>query len=146
MSQAATASVESVTPNEDRDRPGWVAPRIKAAPKIRQLLWCTFWEDVMLPEMWKERPVLVVSFKNTLSGPCLVLPTSTDPQEGNSAAWAHKLSFQPDGKRDSWVVCNHLYTVSPSRLAPAKVIPRVDEGEFNAILGRMYQWLPRLPE
>jgi mRNA interferase MazF len=134
-----------VPPNEDRAKPKWVKPRITAAPRIRQVYWCTFWEDTMLPEMWKERPVVIVSYKNKLHGHCLVLPTSTDPQEGESAEWAHKLSFQPDGARDCWVVCNHLYTVSTSRLAPSKVIPRVTEGEFNQILGHVLRWVPKLP-
>ena len=101
----------------------------------------------MLPEMWKMRPVLVVSYRNTLSGPCLVLPVSTDPQEGQSAEWAHKLSFQLTGSRDNWVVCNHLYTVSPSRLSAFPTpIPRLAEDEFSAVLTRAYRWLPQAPE
>ena len=61
------------------NKPPWVAPRIKAAPKIRQIYWCDYWQDARLPEMWKTRPVIVVSYKNTLTGPCLVVPVSTDP-------------------------------------------------------------------
>ncbi len=38
-------------------------PRIIAAPKIRQLYWCDFWCDAQLPEMWKTRPVIVVSYR-----------------------------------------------------------------------------------
>jgi mRNA interferase MazF len=71
-------------------KPQRVQPRIIAAPKIRQLYWCDFWQDAMLPEMWKTRPVIVVSYKNALYGPCLVVPTSTDPQTDNP--WAHRLS------------------------------------------------------
>ncbi|MFO1141542.1 MAG: type II toxin-antitoxin system PemK/MazF family toxin [Amaricoccus sp.] len=127
--------------------PRRLLPRIKAAPRIRQLYWCDFGCDVILPEMHKERPVVIISFKNTLHGHCLVLPTSTDPQEGESAQWAHKLSLKPDGARDSWVVCNHLYTVSTARLAPlaGKAIPRLNEAEFNQILSKTMAWLPRLP-
>ncbi|TGQ71612.1 type II toxin-antitoxin system PemK/MazF family toxin [Mesorhizobium sp. M00.F.Ca.ET.186.01.1.1] len=117
--------------------------RIKAAPAIRQIYWCTFPEDFIVPEMGKERPVVILSFKNTLHGPVTVLPISTDPQEGKSAEWAHKLSIQVDGRRDSWVVCNHLYTVSTKRLAPAKVIPRLSEGEFNSLLAITLKWLPK---
>lgn len=116
--------------------------RIKASPAIRQIYWCSFPEDTYIPEMGKERPVLVTSFRNTLKGHCLVLPISTDPQEGKSSEWAHKLSVKVDGKRDSWVVCNHLYTVSTVRLAPARVIPRLSVVEFEDILKRMYKWLP----
>ena len=78
----------------------------------------------------------------------LVVPTSTDPQEGASARWAHKLSIQPDGQRQSWVVCNHLYTVSNARLEPLQgaVIPRLSETEFNQILALIHAWLPKAPE
>jgi mRNA interferase MazF len=128
------------------DTPPRKEPRIKAAPKIRQLYWCDFRGDVMLPEMGKVRPVLIVSYKNTLYGHCLVLPTSTDPQDGESEKWAHQLSIKVDGHRQSWVVCNHLYTVSTARLQPliGKAIPRVAEDEFNQILTKMMAWLPKL--
>jgi mRNA interferase MazF len=128
--------------------PPRVAPKIVAAPAIRQLYWCDFWGDAILPEMHKKRPVVIMSFKNTLYGPVLVLPTSTDPQEGESAKWAHLLSVKCDGNRQSWVVCNHLYTVSPSRLEPFKgpAIPRLSEDEFNKILEIAMKWLPKLPE
>lgn len=120
--------------------------RIKAAPKVRQLYWCDFRGDALIPEMSKKRPALVLSYRNTLKGIVLVLPTSTDPQEGLSAPWAHKLSFQPDGKRDSWVVCNHLYTVSTRRLEPfaGPGMPRVSEAEFEAILAITHRWLPQI--
>ena len=136
--------------NDVSAAPPCVAPKIHAAPKIRQIYWCSFWTDVILPEMHKKRPVVIISHKNTLYGPCLVLPTSTDPQEGKSAEWAYKLSIRPDGSSDTWVVCNHLYTVSPSRLEPlhGPVIPRLPEDEFNEILAKALKWLPslRLPE
>lgn len=121
--------------------------RIKAAPQIRQLYWCDFWRDAILPEMGKTRPVLIVSFRHTLYGHCLVLPISTDPQEGESAKWAHKLSICLDGVRDSWVVCNHPYTVSTARLQPllGRSIPRLKEKEFNQIVRRMMKWLPVVP-
>ena len=109
---------------------------------------CDFWTYHRIPEMGKKRPVVIVSFKNTLHGVSLVVPTSTDPQEGASARWAHKLSIQPDGQRQSWVVCNHLYTVSNARLEPLQgaVIPRLSETEFNQILALIHAWLPKAPE
>jgi mRNA-degrading endonuclease toxin of MazEF toxin-antitoxin module len=94
-----------------------------------------------MPEMWKTRPVVVLSYKNTLHGPCLVVPTTTDPQ-GNSP-WAWELSISIDGRRNR-VICNHLYTVAPSRLSPEKGrISRVPNVEFNEILKRVTAWLPR---
>lgn len=122
-------------------RPPRVQPRITAAPKLGQVYWCDFWQDAQLPEMWKTRPVVVVSYKNTLHGPCLVVPTTTEPQ-GNSP-WAWELPTSFDGRR-SWVVCNHLYTVAPSRLSFDRgQIPRLLGSDFNEILKRINAWLPR---
>lgn len=123
------------------DKPKWVKPRISAAPKIRQVYWCDFWRDAMLPEMWKRRPVIVTSYKNTLFGPCLVIPLSTNPQDQN--AWSHKLSVQFEGIQ-AWAVCNHLSTVSPSRFSDfSGRIPLVPEVDFNAILALVGRWLPK---
>jgi len=122
-------------------KPPHVRPRIIAAPKHGQIYWCDFWLDAQLPEMWKTRPVIVLSYKNTLYGPCLVVPTSTLPQ--GSSPWAWELSVSIDGQK-SWVICNHLYTVAPSRLSQVRgKIPRVPNNEFNEILSRVTQWLPR---
>ena len=101
----------------------------------------------MLPEMWKKRPVLVVSYKNTLFGPCSVLAISTDPQEGHSEQWAHKLPIQVQKGRDSWVVCNHIYTVSPSRLEQVGGgVPRLSEADFDVVLAKLLKWLPKPSE
>jgi len=122
-------------------KPRRVQPRIIAAPKHGQIYWCDFWLDAQLPEMWKTRPVVVLSYKNTLHGPCLVVPMTTDPQ-GNSP-WAWELSVSIDGRRN-WVVCNDLHTIAPSRLSPEKgTIPRVPHAEFNEILQPVTAWLPR---
>lgn len=121
-------------------KPPRVEPRIIAAPKIRQLYWCDFPEDAQLPEMWKTRPVIIVSYKHTLYGHCLVVPTSTDTQEGN--IWAHKLSVTFEGVQ-SWAVCNHVYTFATSRLSQFKGnIPLVPVADFNAILALINKWLP----
>lgn len=131
---------------EQSKKPPRVKPRVKAAPKIRQVYWCDFPEDAHLPEMWKTRPVVVISFKNTLDGHCTVVAGSTEPQEGKSAQWAHALSVSFDG-RQTWAVCNHVCTVAVSRLSPdGSGIPRLPEAEFNEILAKVLAWLPRLPE
>jgi mRNA interferase MazF len=124
-------------------KPPRVPPRIVAAPKIRQIYWCDFWEDAHLPEMWKTRPVIVVSYKNTLSGPCLVVPTTTDPDNVTNK-WACKLSIKTDGGRDSWAICNQLITVAPSRFAQTKgSIPLLPKSDFNEILTLIREWLPQ---
>ena len=126
---------------EPEQKPPRVRPRIVAAPKHGQIYWCDFWLDAQLPEMWKTRPVVVLSYKNTLYGPCLVVPLSTEPQ--GVSPWAWELSVSIDGRKN-WVICNHLYTVAPSRFSQVKgKIPRVPNGEFNEILRRVVTWLPR---
>jgi mRNA interferase MazF len=123
--------------------PPWVEPRIKAAPKIRQMYWCDYWKDARLPEMWKTRPVIVVSYKNTLHGPCLVVPVSTDAQEKNP--WAHRLSIDIEGDGvTSWAICNHPTTLSPSRFKQFNNgIPLLPNADFNQVLEKFMKWLPQ---
>lgn len=128
--------------NED-NRPPRIAPRIKAAPKIRQIYWCEFWKDARLPEMWKIRPVIVVSYKHTLHGHCLVIPTSHLEQDDNE--WAYKLAIEIEGDGiQSWAICNQPYTVSTSRLTQFKgKIPFLPKNDFNQVLGKLMKWLPK---
>jgi mRNA interferase MazF len=124
---------------EDLQKPPWVKPSIIAAPKIRQVYWCDFWQDARLPEMWKRRPVVVVSYKNSLNGPCLVVPLSTVPQDAN--VWSFSLVVEGV---NCWAVCNQPSTVSPSRFTPFKgKIPVLPVREFNQILEILTKWLPR---
>jgi mRNA interferase MazF len=130
---------DSILPPPDQ-LPPRVQPRIQAAPKIRQIYWCDFPRDAQLPEMWKVRPVVVVSYRNTLHGPCTVIPFSTASQ-GNSP-WAWEMT-NLDGRK-SWAICNHPYTIAPSRFfQPGRIIPKVSEADFNEILQRLNAWLPR---
>lgn len=123
------------------ERPPWVKPRITAAPKIRQIYWCDFWSDAHLPEMWKTRPVVVVSYKNTLHGPCLVVPISTVAQDDNP--WVYPFDM-PGGGGRRWAVCNQPSTVAPSRFNQfAGKIPVLPEADFNEILARLLKWLPK---
>ena len=95
-----------------------------------------------LPEMWKTRPVIVISYKNTLTGPCLVVPVSSDPQDNNR--WAHRLSIEVEGNGvTSWAVCNHPATLSPSRFTQFNQgIPLLPKDDFNQVLERLIKWLP----
>ncbi len=133
----------SVTePPVEDEKPPFITPRILAAPRIRQIYWCDFWKDARLPEMWKTRPAIVVSYKNTLHGPCLIVPTSTTPQDNNK--WAYKLSMDIEGNGvQSWAICNQPSTVSPSRFTQfKKKIPVLPEHDFNEVLDRLVKWLP----
>jgi mRNA interferase MazF len=125
-----------------RQKPPWVKARILAAPKIRQIYWCDFWQDARLPEMWKTRPVIVISYKNTLHGPCLVIPTTTEPANEQNP-WASKLSIKIEGTFDSWAVCNQPSTVAPSRFSQFKgKIPLLPKADFNQVLEVLGRWLP----
>jgi len=120
--------------------PPKVPPRLTAAPKIRQLYWCDFPQDAQLPEFWKRRPVVILSFKNTLHGAVNVIPCSTQAQPGNN--WAFPLQTTIDG-RAAFAICDKVTTVAVSRLVPDKGgIVRMPEGEFNDLLRKVLSWLP----
>lgn len=124
------------------DPPPRVKPRLIAAPKIRQLYWCDFPLDAHLPEFWKTRPVLVLSYRNHLSGCVTVLPCTSLDQTGNP--WAVPLTTTMDD-RPSWVVCDKIASVAVSRLASAPgKIPRLSADEFRPVLQRLQDWLPKL--
>ena len=128
--------------NSDQSPPK-IAPRLVAAPKIRQLLWCDFPQDAQLPEFWKRRPVIVLSYRNTLHGAVTVIPCSTQAQTGN--AWAFPLRTTIDG-RAAWAICDKPSTVAVSRLLPDRSgITRMPEDEFHALLELVLKWLPTVP-
>ena len=118
--------------------PTWWPIQITAAPRIGNLYWCKFnkAELVPLPEMWKERPVIVVSHRDMrLKGSCLVIPTSTNSQDRNK--WCIEVPKhiidQIDG-RQSWVLCSHLITISTSRLEQIKgKVLKLNQEHMNEI-------------
>lgn len=123
--------------------PPKVKPRVIAAPKIRQLYWCDFPQDAHLPEFWKRRPVIIISYRNTLHGAVTAIPCSTQAQPGN--AWAFPLRTTIDG-RAAWAICDKLTTVAVSRLVPDKAgIKRMPQDEFEAMIAMVLEWLPKLP-
>ena len=120
--------------------PPKVKPRLKAAPRIRHFYWCDFPQDAQLPEFWKRRPVIILSFKNTLHGAVTVVPCSTQAQPGNQ--WAFPLETTIDG-RAAWAICDKITTVAVSRLLPDKGgIARMPEAEFDDMLRLVLAWLP----
>ena len=123
--------------------PPKVAPSLVGAPKIRQLFWCDFPKDAQLPEFWKRRPVIVLSYRNTLHGAVTVVPCSTQAQAGNR--WAFPLQTTIDG-RAAWAICDKLTTLAVSRLVPDKGgIMRLPEPEFEDMLRVVLEWLPKAP-
>jgi len=133
----------TAVPEASEDRPPKVRPRIKAAPKIRQLYWCDFPKDAHLPEFWKCRAVIIVSYRNTLYGTVTVIPCSSLDQTGNR--WAYKQQTTIDGRANSWAICDKITTVAVSRLTPGKGgIKRMPEAEFNEILSLLSNWFPQI--
>lgn len=130
-----------------RSPPGPAPQRrsIVAPPKIRNVYYCAFPEAALPPEFSRRRPAVVVSYKNSLNGPILVAPITTQPQPGNE--WAIKLPRNPTSGEtcEVWVVCNHLYTVSCTRLtATHGTVPRLTAEEFRPIHEKILQWIPAL--
>ena len=96
-----------------------------------------------MPEFWKRRPVIILSYRNTLHGAVTVVPCSTQAQLGN--AWAFPSRTTIDG-RAAWAICDKLTTVAVSRLLPDKSgTARMPEAEFNDLLALVLAWLPKLP-
>ncbi len=137
-----TAQPPSVpTPDNELTAPE-VPNRINFAPKLGNVYWCEFPADARKPEFWKTRPVIVVSYANTLLGPVLVVPLTTKPQPENKWAYGMPQNPVPRESRASWAVCNHVYTVSCSRLSPihGKVV-RLDEAARKPIIELVRQWV-----
>jgi mRNA interferase MazF len=125
---------------EATETPPRIKPRVKSAPKVRQVYWCEFPQDAQLPEMWKVRPVLIIGKKATLYGRITALPLSSKSQPDNP--YAYRIVSPIDGK-DTWVICDYLISLAVSRLSPPdRVIPRVDEDDFNKIIELAYSLLP----
>jgi mRNA interferase MazF len=94
-----------------------------------------------LPELWKVRPVVIISYRNHLHGHATVVPTTTVAQPQNE--WAYPLTTSFDGRNVSWAICDKPMTIAVSRLEARRTIPRITQGELDEILLRLLRWLPR---
>jgi mRNA interferase MazF len=116
-------------------------PRIAVTPKVRQIYWCDFPVDAQLPEFWKRRPVIIVSYRNRLYGTATVVPCTTKSQPGNP--WAFPLRTTIDG-RPAWAICDKLTSLAVSRLVPDKHgTPRLPADEFADMMEIVLDWLPK---
>jgi len=95
-----------------------------------------------MPEMWKVRPVIIVSFRNPLGGTVTVVPCTTVDQQ--DARWAFQLTTTIDGTERAWALCDKIATAAVSRLLPDKGgIRRLPAQEFDDLLHVLFDWLPR---
>ncbi|MFD1510221.1 type II toxin-antitoxin system PemK/MazF family toxin [Lacimonas salitolerans] len=121
--------------------PPRVLPELRRAPRIGELYWCRLPKDAELPEMWKTRPVVIISPANTLSGSATLIPTSTVDQGNNK--WAELLETSIDGET-SYAICDQLLTLAVSRLkAPELLTPRLGPEEINRIVTKIHLRLPQ---
>lgn len=128
----------------DSESPPKIPPKLKSAPKVRQLYWCDFPKDAQLPEFWKLRPVVVLSMNANLHGTVVVIPCSTHARQDPKKAFPLRTTI--DG-RAAWAVCDKPSTVAVSRLSPDKThgILRLPEDEFHEMLGIVLGLLPKRP-
>jgi mRNA interferase MazF len=130
---------------EEKDKPPKVAPRIKSAPKIRQLYWCDFPKDAQLPEFWKRRPVIILSrVVPSVHGTAVVVPCSTGANQDPRKAFPLRTTI--DG-RAAWAICDKPTTVAVSRLLSSRgAIPRLPQDEFDEMLEMVLNQLPKVPD
>lgn len=122
-------------------KPPRIEPKVKAAPKPRQVYWCDFPEDAHLPEFWKRRPVVILSPKSRLYGCVTVVPLSSKAQPDNPNA--HSFKSVIAGEAISWAICDHVVTIAVSRLtAPERKIPRIEQGDFQHVLTLVHKNIP----
>lgn len=126
--------------NYDIETPVRCETLLKKAPRPREFYWCRYPEDAELPEFWKERPVIVLSTHNSLSGCVFVVPCTTVEQELNQ--WAVPLIGTINGKK-SWAICDKPSSFSVSRLRPQKGEPRAYDDDFTQILRLVSKLFPQ---
>lgn len=117
-------------------------------PRIREIFWCSF-TGSMYPEFGKRRPVLVISKSNPLGTHSVVAPLTT-AEEYEAYPFAVKLLENPNPDNDaaSYVVADHVYTMSHYRFERFKdrtgelYNPRLGKAEFRKILNVLCGTLP----
>ena len=136
-----------MTETDEDEWPKRYAVKLKAAPRVGNLYWCSFHDPryIHIPEMWKMRPVVVVSRKNTLRGKCTVLPFSTSERnERGEFAFEARAATRKiiDDRERMWILCDHPITVATSRLSQIKgAVPRMLGDELSEVLRLMLKGL-----
>lgn len=111
-------------------------------PKPGMVLICDYTKGSIYPEMTKKRPVIVVSpYSINKRKLCIVVPLSTVTPDFieffHYKLPAGKYNFQ-DKRKDSWVKCNMISTVSIYRLDRIKHLrkftaPLISSKDLKAI-------------
>lgn len=127
---------------DERQPPPRVKPRLRSAPKIRELFWCDFPKDAHSPEFWKRRPVIVLSKTSTLYGSVVVVPCSTQAQTDKHKAYPLRTTI--DGST-AWAICDKPSTMAVSRLVPSHGrVVRLPQDEFDEMLRMVLDLLPKV--
>ena len=126
--------------SHDPDVPPRVPPLLKRSPRIREVYWCAFPEDAQLPEMWKQRPVVIFCKRTKLHEQTTVIPLSTKPQGDNPRAVQIK---SPIDHQPAWALCSHITTVAVSRLSGDRNgTVRVSQEDFQKVVEVVFENLP----
>ena len=132
-----------MTEMQHREWPKRFTVTIKAAPRVGNLYWCAFHDErhIHVPEMWKIRPVVIVSRQNSLRGKATVLPFSTSERNAYGA-FAFEASAETQRLLGSatrtWILCDHPVTVATSRLSQIKgKVPKLHRDDLAAVLELM---------
>lgn len=127
--------------------------QIRSVPRFGEVYWCNFSISNHLPEFDAEHPAVIVRSGQKLDACHIVIPLTSVDHEGD--VYAVKLSSNPIPQKhpkQSWAVCNHLYTVASERLRPITnpkkfgdpVYPKLTEGDLRAIGGKVAKALTRI--
>lgn len=114
---------------------------VKYAPSPGQVVMCDF-RFLRRPEMQKQRRAIVISSRRAKDpGRCVVVPVSMSPAKHDAtcyfefAAGTHPFFHQGE---PVWAVCDHIYTVSLTRLYRLNVnrkpvLPSIKAEELTAV-------------
>jgi mRNA interferase MazF len=123
------------------EKPPRKQPSIRSAPRVGQVYYCDFQEDALLPEFWKQRPVVIVSGNATLSGIVTIVPLTTKSQPSNKLACQLQTVLKVD--EISWAICRHVTSVATSRLSLIKgKAPKVMNDDLQNILRLVRTTIP----
>jgi uncharacterized protein YifN (PemK superfamily) len=113
-------------------------------------MWCAFSEGALLPEFRGEHPVVVVQSAKDLKDTCVVVPMTSARHNPSPTVYKLKAGYNPAARGvESWVICNHLYTVSQARLRPFQhrgyqAVPKIHQDDLEGIVACIRQGFPQI--